>query len=173
VSSVPALEPTLMNEINTAVIARLDRSTQYSRDGRFQPRSRGVRDRPVKSGDDSLVVAGGSFAMTAREFRFEFQTADTRPHSRGTVCPRFAFRCPSKEGAGNAGCALHPRSRVQSCAKGAHTNIQVQRRHSDIPCAMALRLIPCSPRSIGLSCLRRLTETGASARSGFPHLRKT
>jgi hypothetical protein len=31
-SSVPALEPTLMNETNTAVIARLDRATQYSRD---------------------------------------------------------------------------------------------------------------------------------------------
>jgi hypothetical protein len=30
-----------------------------------------------------------------------------------------------------------------------------------------------SPRSIGLSCLRRLAETGTSARSGFPHLRKT
>ena len=29
-----------------------------------------------------------------------------------------------QEGAGNAGCALHPRSRVQSCAKNAHTSIQ-------------------------------------------------
>jgi hypothetical protein len=33
-------------------------ATQYSRDGRVQPRSRGVLDRPVKPGDDSLVVAG-------------------------------------------------------------------------------------------------------------------
>ena len=33
---------------------------------------------------------------------------------------------PSKiEGAGNAGCALHPRSRVPNCAKMAHTSIQV------------------------------------------------
>ena len=47
-----------MNETNTAVIARLDRATQYSRDGRGQPRSRGVLDRPVKPGDDSLVLAG-------------------------------------------------------------------------------------------------------------------
>jgi hypothetical protein len=38
---------------------------------------------------------------------------------------------------------------------------------SDIPCAMALRLISRSPRSIGLSCLRRLTETGTLARLGF------
>src|ERR1700754_2222126 len=38
-------------------------------------------------------------------------------------CARgFAFRCPSqKEGAGNAGCALHPRSRVQKATnKSAH-----------------------------------------------------
>jgi hypothetical protein len=36
-----------------------------------------------------------------------------------------------------------------SCArlcKEAHTSIQVQRRQSGIPCAMALRLISCSPR---------------------------
>jgi hypothetical protein len=42
-----------------------------------------------------------------------------------------------------------------------------QRRQSDIPCAMALRLISRSPRGIGLSCPRRLTETGTWARSGF------
>jgi len=34
-----------MNETNSAVIARLDRATQYSRDGRVQSRSRGDRDR--------------------------------------------------------------------------------------------------------------------------------
>ena len=56
------------------------------------------------------------------------------------------------------------------CAKGrtkiAHEHTG-QRRQSDIPCAMALRLITRSPRSIGLSCLRRLTETGTLARLGF------
>jgi hypothetical protein len=30
--------------------------------------------------------------------------------------------------------------------KKAHTSIQVQRRQSGIPCAMVLRLMPCSPR---------------------------
>jgi len=44
-----------MTETNTIVIARLDRATQYSRDGRVQPRSRSVLDRPVKPGDDTLV----------------------------------------------------------------------------------------------------------------------
>jgi hypothetical protein len=34
-------------------------------------------------------------------------------------------------------------------AKNTHTSIQVQRRHSDFPCAMALRLTSCSPRRTG------------------------
>ena len=68
--------------------------------------------------------------------------------SRGSKSPRFACSLsPSKtEGAGKTGCALHPRSRVHLRTKNAHTSIQVQRRHSGLPCAMALRLIPCSPR---------------------------
>src|SRR6266545_1046342 len=39
---------------------------------------------------------------------------DTTSLSRGTLRPRFAghFR-PQNKGAGNAGCALHPRSRAQ------------------------------------------------------------
>src|SRR6266568_5062149 len=47
-------------------------------------------------------------------------TEDTPSRSRATTCPRFAsnFRdLFKKEGAGNAGCALHPRSRVQNCRK--------------------------------------------------------
>jgi hypothetical protein len=38
-----------------------------------------------------------------------------------------------------------------------------QRRTSDIPCAMVLRLITRSSRGIGLSCPRRLRIAGASA----------
>jgi hypothetical protein len=54
----------------------------------------------------------------------------------------------------------------KSAKESAHEHTG-QRRQSDIPCAMALRLISRSPRSIGLSCLRRLPETGTLARSGF------
>src|SRR6266702_5705834 len=46
-----------------------------------------------------------------------------RPHSRGPIRPRFSnsFRASrKKEGAGNTGCALHPRSRVQ-CNKEMRT----------------------------------------------------
>ena len=48
---------------------------------------------------------------------FEFQTA-RRPHSRGMICPSctISFR-PKREGAGNAGCLLHLRSRVQDALK--------------------------------------------------------
>src|SRR3981189_1170119 len=79
--------------------------------------------------------------------------------------PSFAlvFTLRKREGAGNAGCALHPRSRVQCAQKDAHTSIQVQRRQSDIPCAMALRLIARSPR-------RRIRlVTVAGELTAYPH----
>ena len=48
------------------------------------------------------------------------------PHSRGMKCPRLAprFALFKSEGAGNAGCALHPRSRAQCAQKVARTSIQ-------------------------------------------------
>ena len=67
-------------------------------------------------------------------------------HSRGTNARGLNVVPLQEEGAGNAGCALHPRSRVQNAQRKAHTSIQVQRRQSGIPCAMVLRLMPCSPR---------------------------
>ena len=60
--------------------------------------------------------------------------------------PRFAFRCPSKnEGAGNAGCALHPRSRVQNCAKKTHTSIQGSGEHPTFPAQWLYGLYAFSP----------------------------
>jgi hypothetical protein len=53
------------------------------------------------------------------------------------------------EGAGKTGCALHPRSRVQIPVEETHTSIQVQRKHSGLPCAVVLRLTSCSPRRSG------------------------
>ena len=49
---------------------------------------------------------------------------------------------------GRRECRVHAAPAV-SCANSAqktHTSIQVQTEHSDIPCAMALRLMPRSPR---------------------------
>jgi hypothetical protein len=88
----------------------------------------------------SLVRDDSEFAALALPF------PDIASPSRGTICPSFAKTFSLEEGAGNAGCTLHPRSRVQIAQRNAHTSIQVQRRHSGIPCAMVLRLISCSPR---------------------------
>jgi hypothetical protein len=46
--------------------------------------------------------------------------------SRDVLRPRFAnrFALEDREGAGNAGCTPHPRSRVQCAQKTAHTSIQ-------------------------------------------------
>jgi len=81
--------------------------------------------------------------------------------SRDADRPRFAINFPPSlsEGAGKTGCTLHPRSRVHLHTKNAHTSIQVQRKHSGLPCAMALRLTSCSPRWTALlppSSLRSL-----------------
>ena len=61
-----------------------------------------------------------------------------RVRSRGARRPNCAWTLSLliAEGAGKAGCALHPRSRVQDAQKNAHTSIQVQQRQSGLPCAM-------------------------------------
>jgi hypothetical protein len=73
-----------------------------------------------------------------------------------TISPRDArevwqviFALWKTEGAGKTGCALHPRSRVQIPVEETHTSIQVQRKHSGLPCAVVLRLTSCSPRRSG------------------------
>ena len=40
---------------------------------------------------------------------------------------------PKNKGAGNAGCALHPRSRVRLCNKMVHTSIQGSGEHPTFP----------------------------------------
>ncbi len=53
---------------------------------------------------------------------------------------------PNRRGRGECRVRAAP---AVSCAKlceNTHTSIQVQRKHSGIPRAMALRLMPCSPR---------------------------
>jgi hypothetical protein len=70
-------------------------------------------------------------AMTTEEIS-NSHTSAISPH----VCARFVlfvWPSPKKEGAGNAGCALHPRSRVQKCVEKTHTSIQVQRKHPTFP----------------------------------------
>jgi hypothetical protein len=69
------------------------------------------------------------------------------PHSRDTLRPRFANSfAPKKRGRREDRVRAAP---AVSCARvdtKTHMSIQVQRKHSGLPCAMALRLIACSPR---------------------------
>ena len=69
--------------------------------------------------------------------------------------PSFASIAALKEeGAGKAGCALHPRSRVQLCIEDAHMSIQVQRWNSDFPTPVDYGLYVLTP-AIGFACHRR------------------
>ena len=71
---------------------------------------------------------------------------DISPHSRGAmrrVLIGFTLENRRVQGMPGARCTRGP---VRNEVVVARTSIQVQRKQSDIPCAMVLRLIPCSPR---------------------------
>ena len=99
--------------------------------------------------------------------------ANTPPRSRGPFRPSSAKSFTLKI-RGRRECRVHAAPAV-SCAivrKETHTSIQVQTEHSGIPCAMALRLMPSSPR-------RRIRLASVAARLtvhrnpvGFENLRQ-
>ncbi len=73
--------------------------------------------------------------------------SDSTSRSRGVDSARVVDTVSLRHG-GSRECRVRAAPAV-SCAKlckETHTSIQVQRRQSGIPCAMALRLMPCSPR---------------------------
>ena len=73
-------------------------------------------------------------------------TAFARGLQIRSALKRRRAQCDPKRDAGKTGCALHPRSHVHWVDRKTHMSIQVQRKQSGLPCAMALQLIPCSPR---------------------------
>src|SRR3954447_22808874 len=54
--------------------------------------------------------------ITCRDAWLACLDPDAAPPLAASIARVLRRRCPSEEGAGNAGCALHPRSRVQNCA---------------------------------------------------------
>jgi hypothetical protein len=101
-------------------------------------------------------------------------SSDTASRSRGVICPRFAmnFLTLQSEGAGNTGCTLHPRSRVQVAQKNAHehTGSAEAIRHS---LRNGFTLIPCSPRRPGFfATVVRAPERelDASVAASGPHV---
>src|ERR1700730_554639 len=86
----------------------------------------GILDRPVKPDDNT----GCGSAISRRD--------------APEVCTNAVPRRKREQGMPGARCT---RGLVcKSAQKETHTSIQVQRKHSGIPRAMALRLMPCSPR---------------------------
>src|SRR5207237_8516391 len=67
-------------------------------------------------------------------------------------CPSFAISLSlsCREGAGNAGCALHPRSRVPRIAQLAHTSIQVSGNTPTSPAQWLYGLYRALPGGAGL-----------------------
>src|SRR5438874_10968849 len=67
-------------------------------------------------------------------------------------CPSFAISLSlsCREGAGNAGCALHPRSRVPRIAQLAHTSIQVSGNTPTSPAQRLYGLYRALPGGAGL-----------------------
>jgi hypothetical protein len=74
-----------------------------------------------------------------------------------------------REGAGKAGCALHPRSRVPNAQTKTHTSIQVQRRQSGFPCAVGydlFRALPGDRAFLPPSSARSLAPANLTPASG-------
>ena len=84
----------------------------------------GILGRPVKPGDDHVGDVAHAHAIFADSIFKQRVSTNTASRSRGSLRPRFEFDCHplrEQEGAGKAGCALHPRSRVQrATSKSAH-----------------------------------------------------
>ena len=86
---------------------------------------------------------GSHLRMTGRH-KFAFSRRD---FARALHIP-----CPHPRSRGRRECRVRAAPAVscaRNCAFGAHEHTG-QRKHSDIPCAMALRLTSCSPRWSGL-----------------------
>src|SRR6188768_1605634 len=81
-------------------------------------------------------------------------------HDLPEVCLSLSL---TNEGAGNAGCALHPRSRVQIVRVKTHTSIQGSGEHPTFPAQWFDGLSRAHPGVSGSSRLRRLRKTGSSA----------
>jgi hypothetical protein len=96
-------------------------------------------------------------------FRFDQRSRHNNTFSRRIApeaCKSFSH-LSQREGAGNAGCALHPRSRVQNCAGSAHehTGSAEAIRHSLRNGLTAYAVISSATNS---SCHRRRRIEGLS-----------
>jgi hypothetical protein len=107
---------------------------------------------------------GRAFVFNSQKSRRTFAISR---HDVPEACLKFTLE--SERAQGMPGAGWHPRSRVQDALKNAHTSIQVQPEQPGIPCAMALRLMPCSPRrriplaSVADELMARMTRLGVAS----------
>ena len=127
------------------------RGIQYAAASRFNQCVSGILDRPPSRAMTSESVLAARFA---RGF------ANSLPLSR-------------TEGAGNAGCALHPRSRVPKVCTLAHTSIQGSGNTPTSPAQWLYGLLRALPGGAGLlspsPCGKLPARLGASIAAPGPH----
>jgi hypothetical protein len=93
-------------------------------------------------------TASGTRAFALTQLRL---IQNTPSHSRGALRPRFASNSrPLKQGRRECRMRAAPAISCAMCTKKCAHEHTGQRRTSDIPCAMALRLIASSPRRTAL-----------------------
>src|SRR3984893_3434883 len=100
---------------------RLSTTSRFSSPGTPKIRSTPSFSRAATRTCDPFIFGSLAWEML-EEFprdRGGYKHEDERPLSRGAMRPRFAgnFLTLQSEGAGNTGCTLHLRSRVQQCTK--------------------------------------------------------
>ena len=88
----------------------------------------------------SMCAAAVSNFATVRQAIVRLLAAGSRP----SFAFRLSLQSEREQGMPGARCTRGLVCKIAQ--RKAHTSIQVQRRQSGIPCAMALRLMPCSPR---------------------------
>ena len=93
--------------------------------------------------------------------KFEFPTADTRPHSRGTLRPSFCSSLPPQGGRGECRAPMHPQPRVgiKITTRVSHHEFTGKTRHPHT--AMVLTGYRVLSPVTGLVCHRRLAKTSS------------
>jgi hypothetical protein len=132
---------------------------------------------PAKAGDpvrNRLLVRSLRLWNTGPRMRGDdSEGADAPSHSRGAIARSFAdrFALLTSEGAGNAGCALHPRSHVRRALKNMHMSIQGSGEHPTSPAQWLYGLWRALPGE-QLFCLRSALGNRTSPGALTPALRR-
>src|SRR6202165_2403286 len=140
---------------------RLSTTSRFSSPGTPKIRSTPSFSRAATRTSDPFIFGSLAWEML-EEFprdRGGYKHEDERPPSRGAMRPRFAgnFLTLQSEGAGNTGCTLHPRSRVQQCTKKRTRAYRFSGGNPAFPAQWFTAYFALSPVT-GLSCHRHPRE---------------